>query len=170
MRRFAAAAVLLAASATWAQDIRYSAIDLTDLTPGQDLWQMDYTVAGPLGEWVSLNLLFAAANYGSINVIRATDALWVTPLDSILSLDGQATITATQALNAVDTGTVSLSFVWTGAGAPGSQPFEVLSESFSVIGNGSTTPVPEPATAWLLLAGVGVVGVALRCRQTTTVR
>jgi len=170
LKRFVAAAALLAVSATWAQDIRYNAIDLTDSTPGKDLWQVDYTVAGPLGEWASLNLLFATAKYGPISVLAAPGVLGVTTLDSILGFDGQATITATEALPATFTGKVSLSFVWTGAGTPGPQPFEVLSESFNVIGNGSTTPVPEPATAWLLLAGVGVVGAALRCRRAAAVR
>jgi len=67
-------------------------------------------------------------------------------------------------------------FTWLGAGAPGSQAFTLwdpttLDVLFTGISTaGGTTPIPEPATAALLLAGVALVAVATRRRRRSLQR
>jgi hypothetical protein len=61
-------------------------------------------------------------------------------------------------------GGFKLSFAYSGIGAPGSLPFDIVSENYDVLYHGQTVAVPEPATALLGLAGGGLLLARLRRR------
>lgn len=166
--RFAVLATLCAASAAWSlPTVSYLATDLADVTAGEDLWRYDYSVAGPLGEFESVNLLFVEASYSSLSLVSNDAEVDVALTASSLGLDGQATVTAFVPLAVTPPAKVALSFVWLGAGAPGSQAFEHLDDGFSVIETGVTTAVPEPATLAMLLAGLGLLAPLAAARRRT---
>ena len=60
-----------------------------------------------------------------------------------------------------------VSFLWSGVGAPGAQPFEIYQleqdqfgqEILRTTETGQTTPVPEPSTLFLVAAGAGLARV-----------
>ena len=58
-----------------------------------------------------------------------------------------------------------VSFDWTGAGAPGSQSFEIFDENFNVVKEGTTTPAALPEPGSLLLISVGLVAFAVIRRR-----
>lgn len=164
-RQALAGAALFAATAAQAVGVSYLATDLADTTPGQDLWAIDYTVSGPLANFESINLLFSPDLYGEIGsaVSGNPSALEVAPPvqpDAGNVLDGFVGITALADHAAGPIGIVNVSFVWLGAGRPGAQTFEILDTSFNVVGTAQTVAgvVPEPAAAWLMVAGLAAVG------------
>ena len=59
-------------------------------------------------------------------------------------------------------GTFSVSFVYLGAGSPGSQPFDIFAANAETLESGLTSPaqgaIPEPATVTLSLAGLAFLG------------
>lgn len=60
-------------------------------------------------------------------------------------------------------------FTWLGAGAPGAQAFTVWDPAtFDVLTTGVTTPVPEPDSSWLLIAGLSLVALR-RCWRANRV-
>jgi hypothetical protein len=145
--------------------VTFSAIDLADSNPGDDLWQLNYTVTGTLDPFQSINLLFDADDFGSLQAVTdGTDLVAVvSDPDRLLSIDGIVNLTFVDGLSAGVERTASVSFLWTGTGAPQEQLFEYLDDQFNLIGSGTTAdatnpnPVPEPpplllaATALLLL-------------------
>jgi hypothetical protein len=169
-RTFVAAA-LAACTALSAQasSVQFQATDLADTTPGQDLWQIDYTVNGPLGLFNGINLLFAPDRFADIAVVGndqpdLIDAAPPVQPNAGLSADGQLTLTALQDLGIDFKGKLAIDVVWLGQGTPGVQPFEWLDPSFNVMGNGVTTPVPEPQAIVLAFGGLLVGAAALRRR------
>jgi hypothetical protein len=61
-------------------------------------------------------------------------------------------------------GGFAVEFHWLGSGAPGGQAFDVYDPgSFALLGQGMTTPVPEPET-WAMMA-IGALMIGLRRRQ-----
>lgn len=147
----------------WATTITFTAVDLVNTTPGQDLWQYRYTVNGSFVAFGGFNLLFDAGLYTLLqDPAPAVNADWtvvVTQPDAGLGTSGLYTATAlTGSPSLADAFT--LDFVWLGTGKPGSQPFEVFDDSFSVIEVGRTTvprggtPVPAPTTLVLLASGL----------------
>lgn len=168
-----AALNFVAVSTAQAASVTYQATDLTDTTPGQNLWQIDYTVSGPLDLFQGINLLFAPEQFADIMLLSnsSPDLLDVAPIlqpDAGLAADGLLTITALGSLDTTFSGKLGVSLVWSGSGTPGAQPYEWLDDSFNVIASDVTTPVPEPEAIWLLLAGLltaAATGAASRRRH-----
>lgn len=161
-----AALSFVAVSTAHAASIRYQATDLIDTISGQDLWQIDYTISGPLDVFQGINLLFSPEQFASITLLSnsSPDLLDVAPIlqpDAGLTADGLLTITALDSLDSGFSGKLGVSLVWSGSDLPGVQPYEWLDDSFNVIGSGVTTPVPEPQSIWLLMTSLATAAAAV---------
>lgn len=158
VRAVSVMAVFAASPAVWATpSITFAATDLADVTAGQDLWSYDYLISGAVGEFESVNLLFQSANYSADLTVSAFDPQLspvVTPPVLVPASDGQVMVTALNALPPSSTVSLSVQFVWTGTGQPGSQAFEYLDDQFNVLATGVTAAVPEVSSAALLFAGL----------------
>jgi hypothetical protein len=149
--------------------VTYEAIDLTDTTPGEDLWRYVYAVSdfSPAAD-IAVETLFDPTLYGSLQ----DPAPGVTGWD-ILTLQPDANLPDVGRYSALALSTgaslaepFELTFAWLGGPgtAPGSQPFEVNSFDtqggfLDTLATGLTTPatpsaVPFPGTLVLLVTGL----------------
>jgi hypothetical protein len=174
-RSLVATALGLACTLSHALAVSHQASNLADLVNGQDLWQVDYTVTGPLATFEAVNLLFAPDLYSAIHPlspgsIGSLDALLITA-DPQLGGDTQLILTATQPLAASFSAKVSVQLVWLGLGQPGSLPYEWLDTDFNVKATALSTPtsaVPEVSGLALAMIGMGVAwGFTRRDRRPT---
>jgi hypothetical protein len=142
-----------------------TAVDLPDVVVGQDLWQFDYSLAGPLAQFNGLNLIYPFADFDTLTVVTAPAsdvAFALTPTDAPSSADGLLTLTAQADLTSAYNTNFSVSFTKLTANALGPQTYELFDDTFAVIDTGSITigspsPVPEPSKAALLLLGAFAV-------------
>jgi hypothetical protein len=157
--------------------VQYAAVDLPDTVVGKDLWRYDYTILGSLGSFESVNLLFSYSKYAAIDLLAVDASAFSAVLtqpdpDPLLLLDGQLTATALRPLGAASTSKVSVSFIWLAGGAPAAQSFEYLDDAFNVVSTGTTTPapttspVPEPAAVWSMLAGLALIARSVAMRRS----
>lgn len=158
---------LLLTPAAQALTITHVAQDMADVNPGEDLWRYTYQVSGhtfTAGEGFSI--FFDPTLFGALSNPTGNadwDILTLQP-DPILPGDGLF-----DALALVNGASLadpfSVDVVWLGQGAPGGQAFVLYDETFATIGSGisvSGGTVPEPATALLMLAGLGALSRARR--------
>jgi hypothetical protein len=148
-----AMSLLLASDAHAAVMVAYTATDLSDTTPGEDLWEYTYLVSGfsfLSGE--GFTIYFDSALYGAIESLPpAPSADWdaIGVPSPFVPVPGYY-----DALALVDTPSLAdpftVQFVWLGTGVPGVQDFDVYDAGFTVVQSGVTT-VPEPVTALLLM-------------------
>lgn len=154
--------LLVPVGTSHAIQIVYEATDLTDVIPGQDLWQYSYTVSDySFYMDYGFTIWFDYALYSDLEDpppfvnIEWDPIVWQPDIN--IPDDG-----AYDALALVDGASLAdpfiVSFVWLGTGIPGSQPFDVYDPSFTTIESGVTAPVPEPST--VLLIGSGLLGLA----------
>jgi hypothetical protein len=137
--------------------ISYEAHNLTDTSPGQDLWEVQYHLAGSLGAFEGFNILFGETLYTAVeDPDPPMSGDWATYVIQPSPGDGVFSATALTGMPSL-ADAVSLRFVWLGAGPPGSQSFEVFNDSFQIIDAGTTLAVPEPGAFWLIAAGIGVI-------------
>ncbi len=162
MKRILLLCLICVANPLNAANIFYEAVDLTDTTPGEDLWKYNYTVSNHSFDMdFGFSVFFNPSNYVFLEdpapfVNSAWDILILQP-DTLLPGDG-----VYDALALVNNpsllDTFSLSFVWLGTGTPGSQSFELYDNAYNVTEAGITrsnsTNVPEPTTIFLLGSGV----------------
>ncbi len=136
--------------------IVYSANDLVDTTPGEDLWQYSYQVSGLVQTaGHGFTIFFDPADYTALQatppqVSPDWDVLSIQP-DVILPADGF--LDALALVDSPDNGVFfTIEFVWQRSGSPGSQLFDIYDPSFATIESGTT--VPEPNLAFLLVAAL----------------
>ena len=149
--------------------INYTATDLTDVNPGEDLWQYSYIVSdNTFAADTGFTIYFDLGLYDFLDPApTAPNADW-----DVLTWDPDPSLPDDGAYDAyalVDNASLAdifnVSFVWIGGtSGPGSQFFEVYDGlTWSVLEDGATTPVPEPATMLLLVTGLaGLVGSGMR--------
>jgi hypothetical protein len=178
----AAAAAVVASGFGISDSFAAARIDyqVTEIDATSNTWQFAYTVSGVTfgnsgsGTPSEFVVSFDPALYSNLGPSPTSpNADWfvfTTPTDPITPADGEYNA---QAL--VDSASIadvfSISFVWQGAGTPGSQSFQLLDANFAVVdsgqttlsdsGGGGTTPMPEPATL-LLFASCTAALSALR--------
>ena len=134
--------------------IFYEATDLSDTTSGEDLWRYTYNIRGFSFETgQGLSIFFDPVHYRNLqNPPPPVNADWsvisVQP-DLVLGrpgfYDGQALRNSPSLGDAF-----AVSFVWSGQGTPGSQPFDLYNADFSTRFSGQTVGVPEPKQTWLM--------------------
>lgn len=141
--------------------VDFISTDMTDVTNGQDLWHYQYFIKRQsLPSFYAVNLIFSPSLYGDLTVTGFSSGLSVLETQPDAGLPADGLITATALYGALFDGseTVELAFVWLGSGAPGSQIFEILDDSFNVVSTAQTAKpsappplsVPEPGVAGLV--------------------
>jgi hypothetical protein len=155
--------LLVPVAISGATTISYEATDLTDTTPGEDLWQYSYTVDDFLFNNMNygFTIFFDYSLYADLEdpppYVNSDWDLLVWQPDSGIPDDGAYDAFAlADGASLADPFTVS--FVWLGIGAPGAQSFDVYDTAFDTVESGQTAPVPEPGT--ILLVGSGLLGLA----------
>lgn len=161
---FAMFFVVVSTTGVGAATIRYDAIDIADLNLGEDLWEYSYSVSDhSFSASTGFTIYFDVGLYDLLEPYpTAPNADWDVITwnpDHSLPDDG-----AYDANALIDDASLSdfftVSFVWLGGeSGPGSQFFEIYDGlSWNVLEDDFTTaataPIPEPATAILLVIGL----------------
>lgn len=167
--------------------IQRSAIDLTDITFGEDLWSVSYTLLGDLpAANQGFSIYFGADLYqdltGSFAAAAGDWDILLFPPDPVLLPGGAGLLDALSLSDTPSyTGPFTVNFVWLGGGDSLSpQAFDVYSlvNGFEVLQSGQVstsldpapdpTPVPEsfPFESWVILfATLLLIGHARICRR-----
>jgi len=174
LRQFGLAVVfgLLSFGATpgEAATIEFTATDLADAVPGDDLWRLEYQISDIVfNQFEAFSIYFDPARYGALDNPSTTNADWSllvlqpdvvfgTPVDGLFI--GQALTTG-----ASTAAPFLLDVVLLGGGTPGAQPFDV--SAFDADGNfidivavGRTRQpgtAPEPASLLLFGTALGAL-------------
>lgn len=158
--------------------ISYQATDLTDTTPGQDLWQYSYLLNGfNFGLNFGFDIFFPLSDgflFGDLeNDPPEPNTDWdVVSVQPDENLPADGFLDALALVNSPSLAApFTITFIWRGTGAPGSQPFEIFDDTFTVIDEGSTipadgTPVPEPSAFVLFFSGAALLWGSKRYQRT----
>ena len=172
--------VLLSAfTAAQATTIAYTASNLPDIVPGEDLWRYDYMVSDrSFLQSEFFDIYFSSALFGTLTAGPAPNADWdvaILQQPEPLNLPPfDRGMFDAFALNDAPSlsGAFSVSFVFLGPGTPGSQEFDIFNANFELVESGNTSVpvpgdivVPEPSTAALFL--FGLVACAFHTRRRT---
>ena len=150
-----------------AATVIFTATDLADTTPGQDLWEYSYRVSGVTftanqGFTIFFDrTLFSQLQNPPSFVNADFDLLVVQPDLALMSNGFYDALALRNAPSLADP--FKERFVWLGPGTPGSQPFTVYNTDFSTISQGQTIGVPEPSSLALLFAAANLL--ARRARK-----
>ena len=136
-------------------------VNLTDVVPGQDLWQGTYRLSlQSFATNEGFTVLFDPLLYANLS----TPLLPTPPGWDVLTVQPDVALSAPGFLDGLarDNPTLSqpfnLRFVWKGTSPPSQQPFETytLNGGFRITDTGLTTTIPEVGfgfgTGWLLAA------------------
>ncbi len=172
------ALLLFSASISSATTITYTATNLTDTTPGEDLWQYSYTVSGytfdtDFGFAIRFDYTLYSALEDPPPFVNADwDPIVIQPDPALPDPGTYDALARVDAASLADPFTVA--FLWLGTGTPGAQPFDVYSFTSGVVEvfeEGQTTPaaapVPEPATLLLFGPGLAALGYARKRRRVS---
>lgn len=152
--------LLAVTGAANALTISFTATNLADTTPGQDLWRYSYTLNGAVSQFDVFTFTFDDLLYGTLsNPQPGTSAsLQVQPLvQPATPTDGTFGVRVSQAPvggSYVNRTGVAIDFVWKGVGTPSAQPFTLFNSSGTVLQTGTTAPVPEPGTYAMMAIGL----------------
>ena len=143
-----------------AATIIYTATDVADSTPGEDIWQYSYTP----GDFVftvgqGFTIVFDRTLFSQIQspptFVNSDWDLLTIQRDQPLASDGfYDALALRNAPSLADPFQVKV--VWLGTGAPATQPFTIYDANFQPIAQGQTTSVPEPSALALLFTALGV--------------
>ena len=145
---------LVPASSSRAATIVYSATNVADTTPGQDLWEYSYGVSlANFAAGEGFTLTFDRSKYKLLQspppiVNSDWDSITIQP-DLALNSDGFYDALALRSAPSL-ADPFKVRFVWLASGAPGAQPFTVHDRNFVVVSQGQTAAVPEPSTRLLM--------------------
>lgn len=154
---------ILSAQSVHAAMFHYVATDLTDTTPGEDLWRYDYQVSDmSFLAGYGFSIEFELARYTGLQDPPAqVNGDWsptVLQPDAFFGDNGVYDAIA-NVVNASLADLFSLTFVWLGGSGqiPGSQPFIIYDDAFTTIEEGTTVaaktvPVLAPWALMLLAA------------------
>ncbi len=165
----AALCSILGSTASHATTISFEAMDLADPVPGEDLWEYSYEVGDfTFDTDYGFTILFDFTSYTLIeDPPPAVNGDWdVISIQPDLLLPDAGAYDALALVNAASLADpFAVTFVWLGAGTPGSQPFVVYEPGFSTIEIGQT--VPEPANGLLFCLGlIALLGARSRLGST----
>ncbi len=158
---------ILFCGAAHAVTLSATAVDLPDVVAGEDLWQLDYSLVGPLAAFNGVNLIFPFADFSGLAVVTepAADLLSaLSPTDAPSSTDGLLALQAQSDLDSAYATSFSVSFTKLSGNALGPQSFEVFDDGFNIVDSGTLTvtigppsPVPEPSNVALFVLGAAAV-------------
>jgi hypothetical protein len=154
--------------------IRFEAVDLADVVPGEDRWQYEYVVSDYMFEVdQGFSIYFDPALYANLQDPLEVNADWdviaVQP-DPALPADGFFDALALSP-GASLSDPFAIAFVWLGSPGttPGPQPLTVnqfsASGELSILETGRTTRNGVPAPPALPLLAIGGAALALRHRR-----
>ena len=142
--------------------VQYTAVDLSDTTPGEDLWQYNYMMSGT--SFLTGTGFFIEFDYTKYSQLQDPPAFVNADWDPAVELVdvGLTSNGSYDSLALIDapslTDPFSLTFVWLGPGTPGAQPYTLYDTGFLSIEIGMTVSasdaLPVPAPAALLAAGL----------------
>lgn len=160
--------LLLTGASSFATEVSYRVTDLPDVQVNQDLWQIDYHLSASLAPLEGVEIEFAAASFSQVSLLGSIDSLAFTALVNqpiaVIDAPGLLQLTAQRSIDAerfdFSVSVISL------AGAPGAQRYKVFDQDFNAIPPDLrlTLAVPEPGSAWLMLAALAIAPV-LRLRR-----
>lgn len=161
-------------SAARAGTIQFEARDLADVVAGEDLWEYEYFLSGfTFGANTGFTIYASEAVFMNLTIPTPPTADWdaqVVEPDTTLASPGWYDALALQAAPSLS-GPFLMRFVWLGGPkTPGSQPFDIYEldslGNLTVVDDGRTVPrsLPEPATALLVVAGLGALRATRRRR------
>ena len=140
------------------------AVDFTVTGDGTPTVINDFTIYFPDTSFAALSLAASPTNWDTLLVQPDTALHSAGFLDSLALATGLG--------NGVSLSGFEVKFDFLGAGNPPALRFDVNDANFHAVYSGltSVTAVPEPAMAWLILAGVGAIGTfrARKQRQDRT--
>jgi hypothetical protein len=153
-------------------------VDFVLSNVGDGRYRYDYTIRndGSLGaatELALVDLLFDPAQYDESSLTNVSSPLTATDWNQQFLASAPGGVPAAFDLFAVGSGIAvgsyasgfAVEFRWLGNGRPGSQPFEVYDpQTFGLLQQGMTTPVPEPETWLMFFVGTPLLAVLGRRR------
>lgn len=152
---------LAGAEGARAVSLRYEAVELADPAPGEERFAYRYSLdAFPFPAGYGFSVLFEPGLYGGLSLPPADAPAGWDPLvlqpDEAIPDPGRYDALALESEPSTAEPFV-VRFEWRGEGAPPAQPFVVYDASFETVARGTTTLVPEPATALLLAGGLALL-------------
>lgn len=142
--------------------VTYTATDVIDSVPGEDRWQYEYSIHGPVSLFEVIEIVFGPLLYADLAVSNPSAGVYVDTFFGVIQPDpfvgpgfgdGLVDIELQGGIAPGSSETVTVEFIWLGTGIPGSQDFL----EFGTNEIGQTAPavsaVPEPQLALLLGAG-----------------
>lgn len=136
----------------------YETVDIVDAAGDPDRMKIIYRVGDAFAPFSGWSLLYAPALFSNLVVQSPVDGDWMASTadpDAAAGLDGIVSFLALAAMTGPNT--FEVEFTWHGAGAPGSQAYELFDDAFNVVGAGRTvafsTAISEPGTATMLVLG-----------------
>jgi hypothetical protein len=132
-----------------AATIIFTATDLVDSMPGQDLWEYSYRVSDLA---LAANQGFAIRFDQTLYLDLQSPPPWVNGAWNVMTLQPDLGLNADGLYDALAlqgnpslANSFSINFVWLGSGTPGAQPYEIYDTDFATLARGETVAPPPAA-------------------------